>query len=184
MAEKASAADASAAVARLKSRWLPNAKERETSRRNSTVCSRSSTNFLTWRCSGSGGDVPVHRADVVARGVLADLGELHPLPLEGAQVGARQRLGHQLAGADLDVPHPGEQFRGGDLGGRLRFPGRAARRKQRREEPRPVLAASRCSGRVFRGHESLRRTGCQGTSTASSTRRTISSPSTSSASAS
>ena len=49
MAEKASAAEASAAVARLKSRRLPKANERETSSRKSTVCSRSSTNFLTCR---------------------------------------------------------------------------------------------------------------------------------------
>ena len=115
--------------------------------------------------TGPGGDVPVHRADVVAGVVLAHLGKFHPLPLEGAEVSAGEPLGDQLPRRDLDAPDPPEQLFGGDV---RRAPGG---RGDAATAPEP-------------GETEPGESGTHGTSTASRTRRTISSPSTSSASAS
>ena len=61
--------------------------------------------------AGAGGDVPVDRADVVARLVLAHLLELHAAPLEGALVLAGEDVGDQPLGADLDRLDLLEQLR-------------------------------------------------------------------------
>jgi hypothetical protein len=58
------------------------------------------------------GDVPVDGAHLVTGLVLANLVEVHPLPLEGRVVLAGERLGDQPSGADLDLPDPAEQFGG------------------------------------------------------------------------
>src|SRR5690606_6966659 len=50
-------------------------------------------------------DVPVDVAHVVARLVLADLGELHPLSAEHALVLAAEDRCHDAARAQLDLPH-------------------------------------------------------------------------------
>ena len=52
-----------------------------------------------------GGDVPVDGADVVARLVLAHLGELDPAAAERAGVLAGHDVAHEVAGGDLDPPH-------------------------------------------------------------------------------
>ena len=50
------------------------------------------------------GDVPVDGADVVARLILAHLGELHPAAPERARVLARHDVPDEVAGGDLDPP--------------------------------------------------------------------------------
>ena len=55
--------------------------------------------------------VPVDVADVVARRVLAHLLELHAPALEGAVVLAREGVGHQALGPELDGLDPRQQLR-------------------------------------------------------------------------
>src|SRR5262249_23187064 len=50
------------------------------------------------------GDVPIDGAHVVARLVLAHLGELDPAAAKGARVFPRHDVAHQVAGGDLDPP--------------------------------------------------------------------------------
>src|SRR5579864_3690392 len=58
------------------------------------------------------GDVPVDHADVVARLVLAYLGELHAAAPEGARVFAGDDVADQMSGRDLDPPDLGGDFLG------------------------------------------------------------------------
>jgi hypothetical protein len=66
---------------------------------------------LDKRAPHARGDVPVDDPHLVARLVLADLGELHPLPLEDGPVLAREQRVHEAARAELDELHLSEHFR-------------------------------------------------------------------------
>src|ERR1039458_5343374 len=50
------------------------------------------------------GDIPVNRADLIARLVLAHLVEVHPLTLKDAMVLAGQRLANEAVGPNLNLP--------------------------------------------------------------------------------
>ena len=69
----------------------PNSSEAETSTSSITVISRSSVKTLTYGVVHARGDVPVDGADVVARLVLAHLGERHAPALEDRVVLAREQ---------------------------------------------------------------------------------------------
>jgi hypothetical protein len=58
------------------------------------------------------GDVPVDRADVVARLIEPHLGELHAAALEDALVLSGEQIGHQVARADLDLADGSELLAG------------------------------------------------------------------------
>ena len=65
---------------------------------------------LDERMADARGDVPVDRADVVARHVLADVGELDAAALEHAVVLAGERAIDQAAGPDVDPPDLSQRF--------------------------------------------------------------------------
>src|SRR5690606_27227926 len=79
------------------------------------------------RAAGTGGDVPVDQADIVAGCVLAGLGELDPGAPEDAAVFAGEARRSEAAAADLDAADTHEDIardgHGLVLNGR---PGRAA----------------------------------------------------------
>ncbi len=60
------------------------------------------------------GHIPIDRANLVARLILADFVEIHPAPLEDAVIIPRKNRLHQPAGLDLERADFGEDF-----GGRL-----------------------------------------------------------------
>ena len=97
------------------------------------------------------GDVPVDRAHLVARLVFADLGELHPLPLEYRAVLAGEERVHEPAGSNLEQLDLPQDFRRNGAGGPrcsnagLRLGGRrvGSRRAARRSRRVVLLPGSR-----------------------------------------
>ena len=67
---------------------------------------------LDERLSHARGDVPVDRADLVARLVRPDFREGHSPPLEHRVVVAGERVLHREPGGDLDAPDPADEVCG------------------------------------------------------------------------
>ena len=102
IALKASRQATSAASSRLDCEALPKFPDALTSTTSTTVSSRSSVNFFTKAVPKPRRHVPIDRADLIARLILAHVLEVHPASLEDAVVIAREDRLHEALGLDLE----------------------------------------------------------------------------------